>query len=698
MKKQFLLTKTLLVALLCLVGQSVWGAVGDKTTNLDIDFSSAISDGKVTGTTGFITISAAEIADGILRVGNGTNSASLTGSAAGSGDQVQVTFDLAFGKLINKNVWFRLKDSSGNVIGEFSFCPYSGTISTNTFGIATDDLYYASNTVIWDRKVSFTITLNYKNRKITTATTCLKSGTGKAATNAEHTVDMTNSNPLAVFEIGSNYNNADRRCSFDNLKVVTTEGESVTATSYTINYKLGENVVKTVNASSSVGVQITADVAIDGTETGYEGKHYLITADEAPSMTLVATAASNVLNVPVRAPYTATLTVTRSVGGVAETPVVTNLTETDAKVCSWSYTYPMYVKKDDVYYIADETSSFGETGTFTDGESINKSVTYTNIDPLVVYFGEPNETAGGNASYSNGNTGYITGGVAYDNNGVIRLGVLPAGSYRLITNVTGNSARYVVVGDCTDTSKFPEALVTITTTGAKDELFTLAAATPISISGKDQGSGKFNQSADVDYILVKKAGVPVTLGTNGYATFASPYALDLTTANLPSDVTAYKASVSGTTVTFTALNQTVPANTGVLLKGTDTVNIPVVATGTAVEGNDFLVNDGGATFAGDASYYYFGLVKNSNPLTFRKFVPSDTAIPADKAYLKVLKSSVDGLARGLEFVFDDEVTGVNEVRSQKEDVRSEWFDLQGRKVAQPQKGLYIVNGKKVVLK
>ena len=62
------------------------------------------------------------------------------------------------------------------------------------------------------------------------------------------------------------------------------------------------------------------------------------------------------------------------------------------------------------------------------------------------------------------------------------------------------------------------------------------------------------------------------------------------------------------------------------------------------------------------------------------------------------KSSLGASARGLEFVFDDEVTGVNEVRSQKEDVRSEWFDLQGRKVAQPQKGLYIVNGKKVVLK
>lgn len=43
-------------------------------------------------------------------------------------------------------------------------------------------------------------------------------------------------------------------------------------------------------------------------------------------------------------------------------------------------------------------------------------------------------------------------------------------------------------------------------------------------------------------------------------------------------------------------------------------------------------------------------------------------------------------------------TGLNEVRVQKEDVRGEYFDLQGRKVTNPTKGLYIVNGKKVIVK
>ena len=194
------------------------------------------------------------------------------------------------------------------------------------------------------------------------------------------------------------------------------------------------------------------------------------------------------------------------------------------------------------------------------------------------------------------------------------------------------------------------------------------------------------------------ATVPATLGTNGYATFASAYPLDLTTANLPAGVKAYKASVSGKTVTFTALDQTVPANTGVLIEGTPSasVDIPVVATGTAVTGNAFEVNTTGATFTGDDSYYYFGLVKNT--LKFGVFDPSTTAIPASKAYLKVLKSSVDAGARELNVVFEDEATGISAIPMNCEVMNNNYFDLQGRRVAQPTKGMYIVNGKKIIIK
>jgi hypothetical protein len=38
------------------------------------------------------------------------------------------------------------------------------------------------------------------------------------------------------------------------------------------------------------------------------------------------------------------------------------------------------------------------------------------------------------------------------------------------------------------------------------------------------------------------------------------------------------------------------------------------------------------------------------------------------------------------------------VKSEEFAPAAEFYDLQGRKVAQPQKGLYIVNGRKVVVK
>jgi len=49
----------------------------------------------------------------------------------------------------------------------------------------------------------------------------------------------------------------------------------------------------------------------------------------------------------------------------------------------------------------------------------------------------------------------------------------------------------------------------------------------------------------------------------------------------------------------------------------------------------------------------------------------------------------------------DETTSIGEelrVKSEEFATSSEFFDLQGRRVAHPTKGLYIVNGRKVVVK
>ena len=46
---------------------------------------------------------------------------------------------------------------------------------------------------------------------------------------------------------------------------------------------------------------------------------------------------------------------------------------------------------------------------------------------------------------------------------------------------------------------------------------------------------------------------------------------------------------------------------------------------------------------------------------------------------------------------DFNATGIMDVRSKTEEGRSDVYDLQGRKVSPLNKGLYIVNGRKVVL-
>jgi len=60
---------------------------------------------------------------------------------------------------------------------------------------------------------------------------------------------------------------------------------------------------------------------------------------------------------------------------------------------------------------------------------------------------------------------------------------------------------------------------------------------------------------------------------------------------------------------------------------------------------------------------------------------------------KTLSSSTRGISFSI-----DETTGLNDVRNQKVEVRGEVFNLQGQRVAQPTKGVYIVNGRKVVFK
>ena len=195
------------------------------------------------------------------------------------------------------------------------------------------------------------------------------------------------------------------------------------------------------------------------------------------------------------------------------------------------------------------------------------------------------------------------------------------------------------------------------------------------------------------------AAVAVEIGAAGAATFSSAEALDFTDVETVAAYIAKEATSGNSALEFTRVYK-VPANTGLIVRnaageddGAVSADVPVLA-GEAddVEGNLLVaaIDEIASLPSVDGEYTNYILNKKNDVLGFYK--ANGKKVAAGKAYLKMLTGS--GAA---EFIgFDGEVTAIESLTA--ENANNEIFDLQGRRVAKAAKGVYIVNGKKVVLK
>ena len=160
-------------------------------------------------------------------------------------------------------------------------------------------------------------------------------------------------------------------------------------------------------------------------------------------------------------------------------------------------------------------------------------------------------------------------------------------------------------------------------------------------------------------ILSEEKTVSATIGSTGWTTYASPYALDLSgmTASIGS-VTAYYASAVGVSnVTMTSTESTgVAAGEGLMLKGTAgaTITIPVVGSGSAIAGNKLVGCTSSTPLTANANHYV--LVNNSGTAEFQSLATNGATIPAGKAYL-----NASGAGARLSIVFEDE--GVTAIKA-----------------------------------
>ena len=192
------------------------------------------------------------------------------------------------------------------------------------------------------------------------------------------------------------------------------------------------------------------------------------------------------------------------------------------------------------------------------------------------------------------------------------------------------------------------------------------------------------------------ATVSKTITTAGWATYCSPYALDLEHATNLTDAYIITGGADGVLAKTSVKDGTVPANTGLLLKGTDgsavEVTIPVVASSsTDVSDNKLEGVTADTPIAANAGY----VLMASPSLGFYKNAKAFT-VGANTAYLPLDFDATS--ARGF-FLLDGDATGINAINGSESTVNgSDIYNLQGQRVEKATKGLYIVNGKKVLVK
>lgn len=184
--------------------------------------------------------------------------------------------------------------------------------------------------------------------------------------------------------------------------------------------------------------------------------------------------------------------------------------------------------------------------------------------------------------------------------------------------------------------------------------------------------------------------VPATITSAEYATFHSDYAVDFSGTGIK----AYTATDGESSVTLNEITSgQVPAGTPVVLykenANGSAINVPVIASAEAITStNDLSVSTGT-----DVANMYV-LSNGTNGVGFYPWSKNTEDLAAGKVYLQAKASYGSRAFLG----FDSEAQGISATLNNNETINNVVFDLQGRRVAKPAKGLYIMDGRKVMVK
>ena len=457
--------------------------------------------------------------------------------------------------------------------------------------------------------------------------------------------------------------------------VITETTQSIAYADYTVHFvdNNGATVKEDAVRNGEVGTTVNANS--DDIATYYNGDYKYVYANDGGGVKVTSDGkAEMTITYTKYGKYAYTVNAVDESNNTLATLATANPYEGETADLVWN----KYIQVDGQWYVTSE-NTFKETAT----EAGSKNVVYKLAD-IAYFFEMENLTRTGGA--------YLTEeSASYSGNARLRISrgsthytpALAEGVYTLTIGCANSnaSASEVYVYTRSSDGTLSEKLYTHTATNGNTTLkcdIAVPEGYSIAFNGNE---GNYNNNARMDYMILTPAKFEKSISAAGYATLYTDKALDFSETGL----TAYVAVENGDEVTFDEVT-TIPAKTGVLLKGEQgNYTIPVVAT--AAEATSALV---GVLEATEVAAPIYVLLNGEQGVGFYKTTATFT-VGANTAYLP---GTVGGVRSFIGF--RNEATGIKALTTIELDGKV--YNMNGQRVAAPQKGLYIVNGKKTIIK
>jgi hypothetical protein len=627
------------------------------------------------------------------------NGATLTANdlnvAAGN---ITMLFDLRLGNANSGTPAFTVYDADGAVLFELK-----ATAKSVTTWIVNGDAEnpvtlngtgYINNSTVADRpwyrfQLSYNSGITYLTiTAVATGTVVLERTiiTGKSSVGGVKKMTFATSKSLAKFAID---NVVVREIADGDLPLAA-------ATSYTIKYvnENNESIREDLTVNSVAGEDVTASEAQMSAIT-YNAKKYLYKSGNAV-ITLDENADNNVIVLVYReaSVYSYSIKAIDNAETPNELKVLLSGSGFESDVIN--LLYPRYINAEGTLYEAPANEKKYTMSYELSEDNFYQTITYSPTEVTgVLYYVEGEEIEGATV-LNTGNTAIRSSqaqsGYAPEN---LTIKKLSAGRYTLTAGLYGPSSAGATFNFVVGSHSFSLSTPNTNLANVTSDEFIVTEETDLVLQA---GGGK---SAAIDYLYIVRVGdiptsVDATITSAGYATFSSSYALDFSGVT---DLKAYVASsltVDGAVV-MTRVEGAVPANTGLLLKGSS-ASIPVVASATAPAANFLVATVAEAPVAASADgAYNYMLANGDNGLGFYK-VETATTSAAGKAYLQTTTALGEASGtKAVKMIFSDgAVTGISEIDSAAVAADGVYYNLNGVRVQNPTKGLYILNGKKVM--